>query len=157
GQRLDFATMVIEAKRHMVKESMYLNLFALLVQNPQMSATEAMIRANEKGELLGPAGARLQQTLSRQVDRELSILIRKGLYERNSPYRVPDRLQGKQITPKMTGPLDRLRHAKETEGTLRLLEAVAPLAQVDPTVVDNFDPDATVQKLREGLGAPVEV
>lgn len=157
GQRLDFATMVIEAKRNMVKDSMYLNLFALLVQNPQMSATEAMIRANEKGELLGPAGSRLQQSLSRMIMREMGILIRKGIYDKGSIYQVPPSLQGKKPVPEMKGPLDRLRHAKETEGTLRLLEAVAPLAQVDPEVVDNFDSDATVAKLREGLGAPVEV
>lgn len=157
GQRLDFATMVIEAKRNMVKDSMYLNLFALLVQNPQMSATEAMIRANEKGELLGPAGSRLQQTLSRMVDREMGILTRKGLYAPNSAYRVPGSLQGKTISPQMSGPLDRLRRAKEGEGIMRLLEAVAPLAQVNPDVVDNFDEDETVRELRDIFGAPVSV
>lgn len=157
GQRLDFATMVLEAKRNQVKESMYLNLFALLVQNPQMSATEAMIRANEKGELLGPAGARLQQSLSRMIDREMGILIRKGLYSASSPYRVPDRLQSKKITPKMSGPLDRLRRAKEGEGIMRLLEAVAPLAQANPDVVDNIDEDETVRELRDIFGAPVSV
>jgi hypothetical protein len=157
GQRLDFATMVLEAKRNQVKESMYLNLFALLVQNPQMSATEALIRANEKGELLGPAGSRLQQSLSRLVDRELNILIRKGLYDANSDYRVPEGLQGKTVQPQMTGPLNRLRKAKETEGTLRLLEAVTPLAAVEQEVVDNFDADETVRALREGFGAPIRV
>lgn len=157
GQRLDFATMVLEAKRNQVKDSMYLNLFALLVQNPQMSATEAMIRANEKGELLGPAGARLQQSLSRMIDREMGILTRKGLYAATSPYRVPDRLQGKRVTPEMLGPLDRLRHAKEGEGIMRLLEAVAPLAQVNPDVVDNFDEDETVRQLRDIFGAPVSI
>jgi hypothetical protein len=157
GQRLDFATMVIEAKRNMVKDSMYLNLFALLVQNPQMSATEAMIRANEKGELLGPAGSRLQQTLSRMIDREMGILTRKGLYAPTSAYRVPQSLQGKTISPQMSGPLDRLRRAKEGEGIIRLLEAVAPLAQVNPDVVDNFDEDETVRELRDIFGAPVSV
>jgi len=157
GQRLDFATMVIEAKRNMVKDSMYLNLFALLVQNPQMSATEAMIRANEKGELLGPAGSRLQQTLSRMIDRELGILTRKGLYAPTSAYRVPQTLQGKTISPQMTGPLDRLRRAKEGEGILRVLEAIAPIAQAEPEVVDNIDGDETVRELRDIFGAPVSI
>ncbi len=157
GQRLDFATMVIEAKRNMVKDSMYLNLFALLVQNPQMSATEAMIKANEKGELLGPAGSRLQQTLSRMVDREMGILGRKGLHSPDSAYRVPQTLQGKNLVPQMSGPLDRLRRAKEGEGIMRLLEAVAPLAQANPDVVDNIDEDETVRELRDIFGAPVSV
>lgn len=157
GQRLDFATMVLEAKRAQVKDSMYLNLFQILVKNPQMSATEAMIRANEKGELLGPAGSRFQQSLSRMVDRELGILIRRGMYDEDSAYRVPDSLQGADIHPEMTSPLDRLRRAKEGEGIIRLLELASPLAQADPTVLDNIDPDETFRELRDILGAPARV
>lgn len=157
GQRLDFATMVLEAKRAQVKDSMYLNLFQLLVQSPQMSATEAMIRANEKGELLGPAGSRFQQSLSRMIDRELGILVRRGLYDDDSEYRVPDSLQDRDVAAEMTSPLDRLRRAKEGEGILRLLEIASPLAQVDPTVLDNIDPDITFRELRDILGAPVGI
>ena len=157
GQRLDFSTMVLEAKRNHVKESMYLNLFALLVQNPQMTATEAMIRANEKGELLGPAGSRLQQTLSRMIDREMNILSRRGLYAPTSYYRVPPGFQGKKVTPQMSGPLDRLRRAKEGEGIMRVLETVAPLAQADPSVVDEIDTSNTIRELRDIFGAPVSM
>lgn len=157
GQRLDFHTMVLEAKRNHVKESMYLNLFALLVQNPQMSATEALIRANEKGELLGPAGSRLQQSLSRMIERELNILIRKGLYDQQSYYAVPPTFQGKEVVPQMSGPLDRLRRAKEGEGIMRVLEVVAPLAQADPSVVDEIDTTATIRELRDIFGAPVSM
>lgn len=155
GQRLDFATMVLEAKRNQVKDSMYLNLFALLVQNPQMSATEALIRANEKGELLGPAGSRLQQSLSRMVDREMGILIRRGLYERGSAFEVPRSLQNADTLAQMTSPLDRLRRTKEAEGTLRLMEVASPLAQVDPTVLDAVDPDETIRGLADIFGVPV--
>jgi len=157
GQRLDFATMVLEAKRAQVKDAMYLNLFQLLVQNPQMTATEAMIRANEKGELLGPAGSRFQQSLSRMIERELGILIRKGLYDPDSSYRVPESLQNQDVHAEMTSPLDRLRRAKEGEGILRLLEIASPLAQVDPTVMDNIDPDITFRELRDIMGAPVGI
>lgn len=157
GQRLDFHTMVIEAKRQQVKESFFLNLFQLLVKNPQMTAHEAMIRAGEKGELLGPAGSRFQQSLSRMIDRETGILTRRGLYDEDSAYRVPDSLQGKDVTAQMTSPLDRLRRAKEGEGILRVLEVASPLAQVDPTVLDNIDPDTTFRQLRDIFGAPVNI
>lgn len=157
GQRLDFATMVLEAKRNHVKESMYLNLFALLVQNPQMSATEALIRNNEKGELLGPAGSRFQQSLSRMIDRELNILARKGMYDAKSYFRVPPGFQGKKIVPQMASALDRLRRAKEGEGIIRVLETVAPLAQADPSVVDEIHTSKTLRNLREIFGAPVDM
>jgi len=156
GQRLDFATMILEAKKNAIRESLYLNLFQLLVQNPQMSATEALIRANEKAELLGPAGSRLQGGLSRMISRELGILVRRGLWDADSAYRPPRSARGR-VTVQHTSPLDRLRRAKEGEGIARMLEIVAPLAQIDPAVVDNFDPDAMVRELRDILGAPVRV
>lgn len=156
GQRLDFATMVLEAKKNAIRESMYLNLFQLLVQNPQMSATEALIRANEKAELLGPAGSRLQGGLSRLISRELGILARRGLFDRDSVYAPPRNVRG-TLRTQFTSPLDRLRRAKEGEGITRMLEIVAPLAQIDPSVIDNFDPDEMVRELRDILGAPVRI
>lgn len=154
GQRLDFHTLVLEAKRNQVKESLYINLFALLVQNPQMSATEALIRANEKGELLGPAGSRVQQSLSNCVDREEGILRRRGLYDRGSEYEVPRSLQNRSIGPQMSGPLNKLRRTKEAEGVVRVLQVMSPLAQVEPEVVDNFDGDNMARELTEIFGAP---
>ena len=49
-QRPDFAQEIIDAERKGVNDSLYVTLFQILLQNPSMTATEAMIRANEKGE-----------------------------------------------------------------------------------------------------------
>lgn len=155
GQRLDFATMVLEAKRNQVKESLYINLFALLVKNPQMSATEALIRANEKGELLGPAGSRIQQALSNMSEREIGIMTRRGVFAKGSAFRVPPTLGNKNIGAHFTSPLDRARKGKEVEGTIQLLNILSPLAQVDPTIVDNLDGDAMTRGLAERLGSPI--
>ncbi len=156
GARLDFGALLTETKRNQVKDSLYINLFQILVQNPQMSATEAMIRANEKGELLGPAGARIQQSLSKLVDRELDLLSRRGLYEQGSAFEVPETLQGLDVGPQFAGPISRLRQAKEVEGTLQLLNILNPLAQVNPEVVDRLDADGMVEGLADRLGVPVE-
>lgn len=154
GQRLDFATMVLEAKRNQVKESMYINLFALLVQNPQMSATEAMIRANEKGELLGPAGSRLQQSLSNLNERELGIMTRRGIFNREQ-FMPPESMAGANIGAAFSSPLDRARKGREVEGTMNVINVMAPLAQVDPTIVDNFDADTMTRGLAERMGMPI--
>lgn len=154
GQRPDFAQSVIQAKRENLKESMYINLFALMVQTPRMSATEALVRANEKGELLGPAGARLQQGLARLIDREQGILTRAGLYEKGSAFYPPPRIRGKKMAVQFSSPLDRLRRAKEAEGTINTLQILAPLAQVDPTIFDHWDQDETTRGLAEINGVP---
>lgn len=154
GQRLDFATKVLEAKRMQVKESLYVNLFAILVQNPQQTATEALIRANEKADLLGPVGGRLQQSLSNLIERELGVLDRKGIYAPNSAYRVPRSLQGKSIGPQFTSPLDKLRRNSEAQGTLRFFEILNPLLTIDPSVADHVDTDEVSRGLADVLGMP---
>jgi len=63
SQNPTFAENLMELKRQGIRRSAYVDLFQTLVQNPQMTATEAIIRANEKGELLGPAGAKIEAAL----------------------------------------------------------------------------------------------
>jgi hypothetical protein len=145
---------VIQAKRENLRESLYINLFALMVQNPRMSATEALIRANEKGELLGPAGSRIQESLSRLIDRELGILQRFGLFDQDSVFKPPRSIQGRSIGPKFTSPLDRLRRSKEAEAVIRTLEIVSPIATFDQGVFDNLDGDETTRLVGEVMGMP---
>jgi hypothetical protein len=154
GQRVDLSQAVIQAKRENLRESLYINLFALMVQNPRMSATEALIRANEKGELLGPAGSRIQESLSRLVDRELGILLRFGLFDNDSVFKPPRSIQGRSIGPKFTSPLDRLRRSKEAEAVIRTLEIVSPIATFDQGVFDNLDGDETTRLVGEVMGMP---
>lgn len=153
GQRLDFAAEVLKAKREQVKESMYINLFALLVQNPQMSATEAMIRANEKGELLGPAGSRLQQSLSNMNERELGIMGRRGVFRRPR-FRPPQSMSDGTVIAAFSSWLDRARQGKEVQGTMNLLNIISPIAQIEPGIVDNLNGDAMVKGLGERMGMP---
>lgn len=154
GQRIDFAQAVIQAKRENLRESLYINLFALMVQTPRMSATESLIRANEKGELLGPAGSRIQESLSRLIERELGILSRFGLYERGSVFKPPRSIEGRNVGPKFTSQLDRIRRAKDAEAVIRTLEIVSPMAQIDQGVFDNFDTDETTRTVAEVFGMP---
>lgn len=152
-----FAEAIMQQRREAIRESLYINLFQTLIQNPQMTATEAMIRANEKGELLGPAGAKIQHALARLVDRETGIVERKGAYMPDSPLAPPESLAGRGFGVKFTSPLDRLRRQQETIGVSRTLEAIAPLAAAEPSVLDNFDADETARLFADVNGAPRKV
>jgi hypothetical protein len=157
AQSPDFAEKVMEVRRTQVKETLYINLFQTLIKNPEMTATEAMIRSNEKGELLGPAGGKIQGALSVMCDRELGILSRRGIFRPNSPLAPPESLRGMPISVKMTSPLDRMRRANEGVGTTQLLNVALPMVKVKPDILDNFDLDKTVRLLREIFGAPADV
>ena len=88
GQRLDLSQAVIEAERQAVRENLYLNLWQILIADaggePE-TATEAMLRAQEKGEMLGPVGISLNDGLSHNSDREIGIMARKGAFRDGSP------------------------------------------------------------------------
>ncbi|MGO4339863.1 portal protein [Labrys sp. KB_33_2] len=154
GARPDFVNEILAAERQTINDSLYVSLFQILIQNPNMTATEAMIRANEKGELLGPAGGRIQIAMGRDVDRLAGIMERKGAMQAGSPLEPPDSLKGREFGARFTSPLDRLRRSQEGIGIQRTLSTVLPLAQVDPSVVDNFDLDAIARTVTEIEGAP---
>jgi hypothetical protein len=47
--------------------------------------------------------------------------------------------------------------AEEGVGILRTLEMVQPIAAIDPSVMDNFDPDAITRVLADTNGVPMKI
>ena len=126
-----------------------------------MTATEAMIRANEKGELLGPVGTRIQHGLGRLTDAELAIIGLKGAFDSNAPLAPPQSMQGKPITTKFASPLDRLRRNSELIGIQQTLGMVTALGSIDPQAAieaaDNIDTDEVIKITRDVSGAPAKI
>ena len=154
GQNPSLAENLMELKRQGIRESLYINLFQILVDNPKMTATEAIIRANEKGELLGPAGAKIEAGIGRMVDREVDIVTRKGAFEDGSPLAPPDSIIGKNIGVTFTGPLARLRRMQELEGVEAVMGLASVFGEYDPATLDRIDSDETLELAREIRGAP---
>jgi hypothetical protein len=157
GQRPDYAFNYAGNRSEEIKDMLYVNLFQILVQNPQMTATEALIRQEEKGSLLGPAGSIIQRGFATNLDRELSLLEEKGLYWPDSRFLPPESLAGKAIRPTFTSPLDVLRKAAEAKDTISLVSTGLQMAQVDPSVMDNFDLDEALRVVKGASRAPMRV
>jgi hypothetical protein len=155
GARPDFAATIMEQKRNALREMLYVNLWQILIEQPGQTATEALIRAQEKGELLGPVGISMNEGLSAMVDREVGILGRKGAFRDGSPLAMPESTQGREVSPEFTSPLDRLRRVNELIGIQRLLEMATALAPLYPEIKNRMDPDEIIEKAQEILGAPV--
>lgn len=145
---------IMGLRREQVKDAMYLNLWMSLSQNGVMSATEASIRAAEKGELLGPAASRVQQSLAVMIEREVAILERKGAFLASSPLAPPASLAGKKINIRFTAPIDKMRKAADAVGVQRTLETMAMISQYKPDVLDNLDEDEAIEIIRDRMGAP---
>lgn len=160
GARPDLAQAVLDYRRNSVREMLYLNMWQLLMpQGGEVdTATAAIIKAQEKGEMFGPVDISLNEGLSMMVDREVGILGRKGALNDNSPLAMPDSMAKKDVGPSFSSPLDRLRRMGEMIGMQRLIEFCTMLGGGDPQrtaeIMTRLDTDDMLEKAQEILGAP---
>lgn len=154
AQNPTFAERLIETKRMGVRQSMFVDLFQILAEDPQKTATEALLRANEKGEQLGPAGAKIESGIAQGVEREVDIIQRKGAFEAGSPLEPPASIGGKNVSPAFTGPLARMRRMAELQGVERVLQMATVVGQYDQSVLARIDGDEVLEQTREISGAP---
>ncbi|PWR24975.1 portal protein [Zavarzinia aquatilis] len=155
GARIDIGLDMIEQRRRVIADAFLVTLFQILIETPRMTATEALIRAQEKGALLAPnIGRQQSELLGPMIARELDILDAAGLLPP-----MPDELAhaGGALSVIYDSPLSRLARAEEGVAIMRTLEAVTPWAQMDPTVMDAFDPEQAVRALASVNGAPQRI
>lgn len=153
--RVDIGEEMVERRRKAINDAFLVTLFQILVESPAMTATEAMLRAQEKGALLAPTMGRQQsEFLGPLIERELDILFHAGMLPP-----MPQALikAGGLLDVEYVSPLNRAQRAEEGVAILRTIETVAPLAQVDATVLDIFDNEAIVRELAEINGVPAKL
>lgn len=155
GARVDIGTDMMEQRRKVINDAFLVTLFQILVDSPQMTATEAMLRAQEKGALLAPSMGRQQsELLGPMIERELEILATAGQLPP-----MPDQLRkyGGVIDVEYVSPLNRAQRAEEGVAILNTLQAISPLAQINPGVLDIFDPELVARELADINGVPAKV
>lgn len=145
----------MDQRRKIINDAFLVTLFQILVDSPNMTATEAMLRAQEKGALLAPSMGRQQsEFLGPLIERELDILARAGVLPP-----MPDALiqAGGLIDVEYQSPLNKAQRAEEGVAIMNTLQAITPLAQINPGVMDVFDPIAIARELAEINGVPAKV
>lgn len=146
---------MMEAEQRIINDAFMVTLFQILVEQPTMTATEAMLRAQEKGALLAPTMGRQQsEKLGPMIEREIDILSRAGMLP-PMPQELID--MGGEFEIEYVSPLNRAQRAEEGVAILRTFESVAPLAQVDPTVMDVFNMPESARILAEINGVPAKM
>jgi hypothetical protein len=153
--RVDIGLEMMEQRRKVINDAFLITLFQILVDAPNMTATEAMLRAQEKGALLAPTMGRQQsEMLGPLIERELDILGTAGVLPP-----MPDVLveMGGEVEVEYVSPLARSQRAEEGVAILRTLESVSPLAQIDPSVLMVFNPEMIARELAEINGVPAKV
>jgi hypothetical protein len=155
GARIDIGMDMMEQRRKVINDAFLITLFQILVESPNMTATEAMLRAQEKGALLAPTMGRQQsEMLGPMIERELDILARAGVLPPMPEAMIE--MDG-NVEIEYVSPLNRAQRAEEGVAILRTLESVTPLAQIDPSVMMIFNPEMIARELSEINGVPAKV
>ena len=128
---------VEEQRRQVIHNAYLVTLFDILIREPGMTATEALLRAQERGMLLAPILGRMQaEMISPTVERELDIISRAGLL----PPPPEDLMEagGVVLNIEYDAAINRAQRSEEATAIMQTLEMALPLAQVDPAVTKLF-------------------
>jgi len=146
---------MMEAEKLVINDFFLVTLFQILVDTPQMTATEVIERSREKGALLSPTMGRQQsESLGPQVDREIDLLTQLRLL---APM-PPALLEAKgQYTIQYNSPLSRMARSEEAAGFMRVVDYAKEIFSVtqDLTIMDNFNFDTALPELADIQAVPV--
>lgn len=152
---LDALLAIIQDGRAVINDAFLVTLFQILLEKPpQMTATEALLRAQEKGVLLAPTMGRQQsEFLGPMIEREIDILTNAGEFD-DLP--MPDIMREHQSGVEIIydAPLNRLMKTDEAVGLVRTIETLLPMADTHPEMLDVFEPLKTARIVADANGAP---
>ncbi len=145
---------LMDDERMAINDAFLVTLFQILVETPQMTATEVLERAREKGALLSPTMGRFQaEGLGPLIEREFDLLLYQGLI----PPPPPELMEaGGDYKVEYDAPLNRAMRAEEASGIMRTAQWAAEIvAQTqDPSAMDWFEWDTIIPELADINGAP---
>ena len=151
----ELADKMLEGTRAVIRDTFLNTLFQILVQNPNMTATEALLRAQEKGELIAPAMGRQQsEFLGPLIHREIDILSEAGQLP-PPPKALLMSARGMRI--EYTSPWARALRAQEGTAIMNTAADVAQLANLDPTVKYVIDWHDTAREMGKIRGMPAKL
>lgn len=152
--RVDIGKELMDDERMAINDTFLVNLFQILTETPEMTATEVMERTREKGILLAPTLGRQQsEYLGPMIDRELDILSR----QRQLPPMPPFLQQAKgDYTIQYDSPITRTQKADWAAGAVRTIEILLNVAAQtqDPSKLFFINWDVTAPQLAEIYGTP---
>ena len=144
---------LMEDERRAINDAFLVSLFQILIESPQMTATEVMERSREKGILLAPTIGRQQsEYLGPKIERELDILTKQTGSDGNPllPPIPPLLLEAKgEYRVEYDSPLSRAQRAEEASGLMRTLETTLNVVNISQNQepLDHFNWDVIIPEI----------
>lgn len=153
--KVDIGLDMMDKQREIIASANLLDVFRVLIEHPDMTATQTLELLQERATLISPIGGRIEsECLGPMTERELDLLVRAGqlppmpgeLIEAEGEYKI-----------EYTSPMRQAMRASEAIAITRTFEAVLPLSEADPSVLDTFDLPAAARELAEIHGVPSKI
>jgi hypothetical protein len=153
GGNIAWAENLLEQTRRNINDAFLVTLFQSLANtSDRMTATEVLERLREKGVLLAPATGRIEtELLGPMIEREIDIHSRAG---RLPPMPAELEDSGGNFKIIYDNPMSRAAKAEQVGGFFQVVERLAPIASIDPTVYDVFDFQEATRGAAEVSGVP---
>lgn len=153
GARFDVAEEYRQSLYANIDDFFLSNLIQLLVDKPNMTATEVLQRAREQGWLLAPIMGRQQsESLGPLMEREFDLAMSAGAL----PPMPPEMLEtGGEYEIEYDSPLSVAAKAEQGVAIARWIEGLLPVAQFKPDVLDKLNEDEIADILAASNGVPL--
>jgi hypothetical protein len=145
---------MMEDERKIINDAFLVTIFQILVESPEMTATEVLERTKEKGILLAPTIGRQQtEYLGPMIEREIDLLAQQGLLP-PMPKILSDARGEYRI--EYDSPISRTQRAEEASGFMRTLDSAIQIANVnqDMTIFHHFNFDEIMPEVAQINGVP---
>lgn len=150
------AEALLEDEREDINDAFLVTLFQILMETPEMTATEVIERVAEKATLAAPTMGRLQTgLLGPEVSRALDLIVE------NAPWMLPEmpneliEAQG-EYEVIYTSPMAKGLHAEEDSGFVWMVNTSLEVASAtgDPSIMDHYNLDVAIPELADHRNVP---
>lgn len=155
--RFDISQIKEEELRGSIRNIYWSNQLELQ-QGPQMTAQEVMVRYEMMQRLLGPTLGRLEaELLNPVVKRVFGIMMRAGAFL--PPPQELDAYvnQGGTLDIEYESPIARAQRSGDATAVQSVIEFAAPMMEITPEILDNFDMDEVITMVSDVRGVPKKV
>lgn len=146
---------MMEDERMAINDAFLVTLFQILVETPQMTATEVLERSREKAALLAPIMGRQQsEALGPMIEREVDLLMQQRLLPEPTPAMREAGVGAYRV--EYDSPLSRMQKAEGASGGLRMFQYASEIAAntQNPAPMDFFNLDTMIPDLADAQGMP---
>lgn len=141
-------------EKEIINDAFLVSLFQILVETPQMTATEVVERTREKGILLAPTLGQQNAALGQLIEREIDTLAQQGIGPEMPPIL---REAAGEYTIVFDSPLTRMAKAGEASGFMQTVDwATEKAAAIGrPEILDPVNWEVAIPELLENRNVPL--